>query len=127
MIAEGSFDSADRSHYLKLIFLLFMNNKLEPLSEPIAVFGNEVSRAFSFVNALFKLIKMEFYSEKYVRLFEETYDLNNVQDIFQLHDIVREFEQKRGEDINQNQNSSDDAVILLNKVLIQTQAINQIV
>lgn len=55
-----------------------MNNKLEPLSEPIAVFGNEVSRAFSFVNALFKLVKIEFYSEKYCRLFEETFDLNNV-------------------------------------------------
>jgi hypothetical protein len=82
------------------MFLLFMNNKLEPLSEPIAVFGNEVSRAFSFVNALFKLIRIEFYSEKYVRLFEETYDLNNVQDIFQLQEIVRELEQKRGDETN---------------------------
>ncbi len=82
------------------MFLLFMNNKLEPLSEPIAVFGNEVSRAFSFVNALFKLIRIEFYSEKYVKLFEETYDLNNVQDIFQLQEIVRELEQKRGDETN---------------------------
>jgi hypothetical protein len=99
MIADGSFDTADSFHYLKLMYLLFMNNKLEPLSEPIVVFGNEVNRAFSFVNALFKLIKIEFYSEKYVRLFEETYDLNNVQDIFQLQDIVRELEQKRGEEV----------------------------
>jgi hypothetical protein len=78
LIADGCFDAADRFHYLKLMYLLFMNNKLEPLSEPIAVFGNEISRAFSFVNALYKLVKIEFYSEKYVRLFEETFDLNNV-------------------------------------------------
>ena len=71
MIADGHFDSADRQHYLKLMFLLFMNNKLEPLSEPIAVFGNEIGRAYSFINSLNKLIKIEFYSEKYVRLFEE--------------------------------------------------------
>ena len=58
MIADGCFDAADRFHYLKLMYLLFMNNKLEPLSEPIAVFGNEISRAFSFVNALYKLVKM---------------------------------------------------------------------
>lgn len=63
------------------MYLLFMNNKLEFLVEPIAVFGNEVNKAFSFVNTLFKFIKMEFYSEKYIRLFEETYDLNKVQDI----------------------------------------------
>ena len=41
LIAEGFYDAADRFHYLKLMFLLFMNNKLEPLSEPIAVFGND--------------------------------------------------------------------------------------
>ncbi len=55
-----------------------MNNKLEPLSEPIAVFGNEVNRAYSFVLSLNKLIKIDFYSEKYVKLFEETFDLNSV-------------------------------------------------
>lgn len=78
MLADGHFDAADRLHYLKLEFLLFMNNKLEPLSEPIAVFGNEVNRAYSFVISLNKLIKIDFYSEKYVKLFEETFDLNSV-------------------------------------------------
>jgi hypothetical protein len=92
MIADGFFDAADRFYYLRLMYLLFMNNKLEPLSEPIAVFGNEVNRAHSFITSLNKLIKIEFYSEKYVRLFEETFDLNNVQDILQLQDIVRELE-----------------------------------
>ena len=55
-----------------------MNNKLEPLSEPIAVFGNEINRAYSFIASINKLIKIEYYSEKYVRLFEETFDMNNM-------------------------------------------------
>ena len=77
MIADGYFDSVDRYHYLKLMFLLFMNNKLEPLSEPIAVLY-EINRAYSCIASLNKLIKIEFYSEKYVRLFEETFDLNSI-------------------------------------------------
>ena len=55
-----------------------MNNKLEPLSEPIAVFGNEINRAHSFIASINRLIKIEYYSEKYVRLFEETFDMNNI-------------------------------------------------
>jgi len=53
------------------MFLLFMNNKLEPLSEPIVVLDDEVNRAYALIESLNKLIKIDFYSEKYVRLFEE--------------------------------------------------------
>lgn len=35
-----------------------------------------------------------------------------------LQEIVREFEHKRGEDQVNNTNSVDDAIILVNKVLV---------
>lgn len=35
-----------------------------------------------------------------------------------LQDLVREFEQKRGEESANNSNSVDDAIILVNKVLV---------
>lgn len=51
----------------------------------------------SSVDCLFKLFKIDFYSEKFVKIFEEMFDLDSVIDILQLQEIVSKLEQKRDE------------------------------
>jgi len=75
------------------------------------------------VESLFKLFKIDFYAEKYVRIFEEMFDLDSVLDIFQLQEIVNKLEQKRDEE----QNLKNNSIILVNKVLVQHFAIMHIV
>jgi hypothetical protein len=60
------------------------------------------------VESLFRLFKFEFYPDKYSKLFEEIFDLDNVLDIIQLQELVATLEQKQ---------TKSDAVALVNKVI----------
>lgn len=62
----------------------------------------------SAVESLFKLFKFEFYPDKYAKLFEEIFDLDNVLDVIQLQELVATLEQKQ---------AKSDAVALVNKVI----------
>lgn len=113
-IAMGHFNDADQLHYFKVLFLTFMNQKLEVNLADL--FPNKKSIS-DIVEQLFILFKIEFYPDKYIKVFEEMFDLDSVTDILQLQEIVCNIEQRR--DNNSTDETQKDAVILVNKVLTQ--------
>ena len=70
------------------------------------------------VESLFRLFQFDYYPEKYAKLFEEIFDLDNVLDIIQLQELVASLEQKQ---------AKMDAVALVNKVIAQQTALLMIV
>jgi hypothetical protein len=67
-----------------------MNVKLEAFSVP-QVLSSEATLK-QIVDQLFKLFKVDFYAEKYVKIFEEMFDLDSVADVLHLQEIVSKLE-----------------------------------
>ena len=80
------FDPADQLHYFKVEYLLFMNQKLEDISAPDLL--NNKFNLKDTVESLFKLFKINFYPDKYTKLFEESFDLDLVQDVLNLQELI---------------------------------------
>lgn len=90
MIASGAFDFVDKRHYLKVYFLIFtLQNITENESNFVLSLSYQDDASKTKVeNALFKLFSMEFYSNKYTRLFEELVDLDSVDYLIRLQEIL---------------------------------------
>jgi hypothetical protein len=81
VICEGAFAAVDRLQYLKVLYLLFMAVKLEGLDMCEVLTEQEVTQLATSLHSLFKA---DFYSEKYLRFFEQVYDLDCVPDVLNL-------------------------------------------
>lgn len=64
------------------------------------------------VDNLYRLFTIEFYPEKYIKFFEEMYDLDSITDIIALQGIICKFESKRDDD------PKLQSIILVNKAIV---------
>ena len=63
-----------------------MNQKLEDISAP-DLLNNKLNLKDT-IESLFKLFKINFYPDKYTKLFEESFDLDLVQDVLSLQNLM---------------------------------------
>jgi len=83
LIARKAYDVVDKNHYLKVYYLLFYNQKLELISTfadeaecDAKTLAKEREWKKSLFESLFQLFKIDFYSDKYISIFEETFDID---------------------------------------------------
>jgi len=57
----------------------------------LEVFNNKQSLVSS-ADSLLKLFKINFYPEKYVKIFEDLFDLDSIHDILKLQELIASLE-----------------------------------
>jgi hypothetical protein len=108
LVITGAFDSADQLFYLRLFyfqFILSLNDHTKHLQ--ISVNAREVFASYS----------REFYSEKYLPLFESQFDLDQMSDIIYLQEVVTKLETAKSNRPSEENRRNGEA--LVNKAIHQ--------
>jgi len=67
-------------------------------------------------DSFLKLVKIDYYPEKYVWIFEDFFELDDVNDLCKLYDVVMKLEQKKV--AFPEIQARNEAITLINKVLV---------
>ena len=97
-----------------------MSFKLEGVQQLPLVTDSKHDGALA--DSFLRLFKLDFYPEKYVWVFEDHFELDDVQDLARLYDVVAKLEQKKV--VAPEDQARAEAVTLLNRVLTQQLAVN---
>ena len=85
----GAYDLADQSHYLKLFLLLYIHkhNFVQNLEEYSLKAPNseENTKELKYIfETFFSFFRTEFYPEKFISLFEDTFDTDSISNVNHL-------------------------------------------
>jgi hypothetical protein len=85
-----SFEFVDTRHYFKVYFLNMMVHQLPFLSleDQIAL----QTKCVSLFKSLYKLFKIQFLEDKYLELFEDVFDLDNLNHLSHLENTIMQEE-----------------------------------
>jgi hypothetical protein len=84
--SEGYYDVVDPVYHLKVYFLLFFKQRIETFPNR----GSDPELDPYFFRFAFKLYSAEFYSDKYSRLFEEIFDIDQIDHFKYCKEFIKD-------------------------------------